>query len=89
MRPSVCPCPVACWQHMSFAKAVDAGEVCGMGLGLHGKDMSEKGFLHLKSKLSVLSPKSLSLYCYHTYNNKQRKEAISKSIRGSETLMVI
>lgn len=47
------------------------------------------GILHLQSKLSVLSPKSLSLCCYHIYNNKQRKQAISRSIRGSEISKLI
>lgn len=47
------------------------------------------GILHLQSKLSVLSPKSLSLCRYHIYNNKQRKQAISRSIRGSEISKLI
>lgn len=47
------------------------------------------GILHLQSRLSVLSPRSLSLCCYHKYNNKQRKQASWISIRGSEISKLI
>lgn len=63
-------------------------QLLGQGSG-SWRDQRWPGILHLQSKLSVLSPRSLSLCCYHTYNNKQRKQAISRSIRGSEISKLI